>query len=67
MAEPAFVARHRDRNGEIGRKQSYGPGFARGCGDHEILGDVLRKLDEPSLTQLIRDHESGRLEKVCQQ
>jgi hypothetical protein len=41
MAEPAIIARHRDRNGEIGRKhgntlirtlrKTYGPGFARGC------------------------------------
>jgi hypothetical protein len=76
MVEPAIVARHRDRNGEIGRKhgntlirtlrKTYGPGFASVCGDNEALGDVLRKLDEPSLSQLIRDHEGGRLEKVCQ-
>jgi hypothetical protein len=41
--------------------------FARGCGDDEKLGDVLRKLDEPSLAHLIRDHEGGRLKKVCQE
>jgi hypothetical protein len=48
-------------------RKTYGRSFARGCGDDEKLGDVLRKLDEPSLAHLIRDHESGRLKKVCQE
>jgi hypothetical protein len=29
------------------------------------LSDVLAKLDEPSLSQLIRDHEAGKLEQIC--
>jgi len=57
--------RHRDRNGEVSKKhgntligtlrKAYGQSFAEGCGDHEKLSDVLHKLDEPSLRQLIRD------------
>jgi hypothetical protein len=26
---------------------------------------VITKLDEPSLTQLIRDHEARTLEEIC--
>ena len=47
----AIDARHRDKNGEISRKhgntlisrlrKTYGPNFAKGCDDHEKLGDVL--------------------------
>ena len=39
--------------------------FAPGCADHAKLSDVLTKLDEPSLTQLIRDHEAWTLEEIC--
>jgi hypothetical protein len=37
----------------------------RDCGDNETLGEVLHKLDEPSLSKLIHDHEHGRLEQIC--
>lgn len=57
--------RHRDKNGEVSKKHGntligtlrkiYGQHFAPGCGDHEKLVDVLHKLDEPSLAQLVRD------------
>ena len=57
--------RHRDKNGEVSKKhgntligtlrKTYGAHFALGCGDHEKLGDVLHKLDEPSLSHLVRD------------
>ena len=67
--------RHRDKNGEISRKhgntlirtlrRTYGPGFAAGCKDDDKLTDVLHKLDEPSLSHLIRDHEAGYLEQIC--
>ncbi len=70
-----FDSRHRDRTGEISRKHGntlirtlrkhYGAGFAKGCGDDEKLSDVLQKLDEPSLTRLVRDHEVGGLEQIC--
>jgi hypothetical protein len=71
-----FDTRHRDKNGEISRKhgntfihtlrKTYGPAFASGCADNAKLGDVLNKLDEPSLSHLIRDHEAGKLEQICQ-
>ena len=57
--------RHRDKNGEVSKKHGntlirtlraqYGQHFASGCGDEEKLSDVLHKLDEPSLSQLVRD------------
>jgi hypothetical protein len=69
--------RYRDKNGEMSRKHGntlirtlrkhYGDGFAAGCANNEKLGDVLRKLDELSLSRLVRDLESGTLEKVCRQ
>ena len=34
-------------------------------GDNETLTDALHKLDEPSLSKLIHDHEHGRLEQIC--
>jgi hypothetical protein len=67
--------RHRDKNGEIGRKhgnilirtlrRSYGSGFAKDCNNGEKLSDVLHKLDEPSLSRLVQDHERGELEEIC--
>jgi len=70
-------ARHRDKNGEIGRKhgntlirtlrKTYGSSFALGCRDDEKLSDVLHKIDEHSLSGLLRDHQRGRLDDICQQ
>ncbi len=67
--------RHRDKNGEISRKhgntlirtlrKTYGSGFAIGCAEDDKLSDVLAKLDETSLSHLIRDHEAGHLEQIC--
>jgi hypothetical protein len=64
--------RHRDRTGEIAQKHGntfvstlrkiYGPTFAPNCGDSEKLFEALRTLDEPSLTKLVQDHESGELD-----
>jgi hypothetical protein len=75
MARPEAESRHRDKNGEISKKhgntlmstlrKSYGADFAKGCADNERLSDVLHKLDEPSLSKLIRDHSSGRLSDIC--
>ena len=75
MADSALMSRHRDKNGEISKKhgntlirtlrKTYGAQFAKGCADNETLRDVLHKLDEPSLSSLIRDHEAGRLEQAC--
>lgn len=73
MEQPGLNGRHRDKNGEISRKHGntlirtlrkiYGPGFASGCSDNATLRDVLHKLDEPSLSKLVRDHEAGHLER----
>jgi hypothetical protein len=77
MADTAHVSRHRDKNGEIGKKhgntlirtlrKSYGANFAHGCRDDETLGEVLHRLDEPSLSKLIKDHGSGKLADICKQ
>jgi hypothetical protein len=71
----ALDMRHRDKNGEISRKhgntlirtlrRTYGAGFAKGCSDDEKLSDVLHRIDERSLSSLIRDHEAGSLDAVC--
>jgi hypothetical protein len=74
MPEGALLNRHRDTNGEISKKHGstlvstlrniYGRNFARDCADHEKLSDVLHKLDETSLNQLVADHATGILEKT---
>ena len=62
---------YRDKDGEISRKHgdtlirrlriSYGRGFAKSCADHETLSEVLGKLDDKSLSKLVRDHKAGLL------
>ena len=69
--------RHRDKNGEISRKhgntlvgtlrKTYGADFAKGCADSDRLSDVLHKMDESSLSKLVRDHEAGKLGQICNQ
>ena len=71
MDQPGLDQRHRDKDGEIGRKhgntligtlrQTYGETFAPGFDPEAKLADVLMTLDEPSLTALVRDHASGRI------
>jgi hypothetical protein len=73
MEQPGLHGRHRDKGGEIGRKhgntkvrtlrQVYGRSFAAGSNDDMELKDVLLTMDEPSLNQLIHDHERGELDK----
>ena len=47
-------------------RKFYRQHFAEGCGPDEKLSDVLHKLDEPSLSKLVHDHEHGKLtEKVA--
>jgi hypothetical protein len=68
---------HAETHGEIGRKhgntlirtlrKTYGAHFAEGCRDDEKLSDVLHKMDEPSLSKLLRDHEGGKLDEICRQ
>jgi hypothetical protein len=66
--------RYRDQNGDLSLKygnilmrtfrQYYGPAFGKGCGDNERLSDVLKKIDEGSLSELAKDDEAGKLEQV---
>jgi hypothetical protein len=46
-------------------RKTYGSSFSAGRDDKEKLKDVLHKLDEPSLSKLIRDHEAGKLQQIC--
>jgi hypothetical protein len=66
---PMAFERHRDKNGETSRKHGNTlirtSDFAAGCADNEKLSDVLRKLDEPSLSKLMRDQEAGQQEEIC--
>jgi hypothetical protein len=75
MHSMAIDARHRDKNGEIGSKHgdtlvrtlrnTYGSAFAAGCGDDQKLSDVLHKLDDTTLSHLVRDYEAGYLHQIC--
>jgi hypothetical protein len=77
MKQPGLDQRHRDRNGEISRKHGntlvgtlrrvHGQDFAEGFKDTDKLSDVLQTLDEPSLSQLVRDHQAGMLEGKIKQ
>jgi len=72
MEQPGLHGRHRKEVGEINRRhgntlirtlrRAYGAGFAQGATDDERLENVLARLDEHSLSQLVRDHEGGELE-----
>ena len=71
------LSRHRNKDGEISRKhgntlirtlrRTYGPAFAKNCSDTDKLSDVLDKIDEPSLSTLIAEHEWDRLEEICKE
>lgn len=71
MKEPGLDGRHRDKNGEISKKHGntlvstlrkiYGKGFAAGYPDTAQLSEILTQLNETSLSQLRRDHETGHL------
>jgi hypothetical protein len=43
-------------------RKIYGQGFAAGYPETEKLSEVLHQLNETSLSQLRRDHETGHLE-----
>jgi hypothetical protein len=72
MSKAGLDNRHRNKDGEISSKHGsilirtlrkvYGPSFAAGYPETEKLGEVLLKLNETSLSQLRRDHETGHLE-----
>ena len=71
MSKAGLDNRHRNHYGEISHKHGntligtlrriYGQGFAAGYPETEKLSDVLHQLNETSLSQLRRDHETGHL------
>lgn len=71
MKEPGLDGRHRDKDGAISKKHGntlvgtlrkiYGRGFAAGYPDATQLSEVLHQLNETSLSQLRRDHDTGHL------
>jgi hypothetical protein len=77
MKEHALDNRHRDKDGEIGKKHGnalvgtlrkiYGRSFAAGYPDATQLSDVLLQLNETSLSQLRRDHGTGHLDHKIKQ
>jgi hypothetical protein len=77
MNKPGLDGRHRDKNGEISHKHGntllgtlrkiYGKGFAAGYPETTELAEVLLQLNETSLSQLRRDHETGHLEHKISQ
>jgi hypothetical protein len=72
MSKGGLDNRHRNKDGEISGKHGntlirtlrkiYGQSFAAGYPDTEKLSEVLLQLNETSLSQLRRDHETGHLE-----
>jgi hypothetical protein len=72
MSKAGLDSRHRNRDGEISGKHGntlirtlrkvYGQSFAAGYPETEKLSEVLFKLNETSLSQVRRDHETGHLE-----
>jgi hypothetical protein len=72
MSKAGLDNRHRNKDGEISGKHGntlirtlrkvYGQNFAVGYPETEKLREVLFKLNETSLSQLRRDHETGHLE-----
>jgi hypothetical protein len=72
MSKASLDNRHRNKDAEISGKHGntlirtlrkvYGQSFAAGYPETEKLSEVLLKLNETSLSQLRRDHETGHLE-----
>jgi hypothetical protein len=72
MSKASLDNRHRNNDGEISGKHGstlirtlrrvYGQSFAAGYPETEKLSEVLLNLNETSLSQLRRDHETGHLE-----
>ncbi len=72
MSKAGLDNRLRNKDGEISHKQGntlirtlrkiYGLSFAAGYSETEKLSEVLLQLNETSLSQLRRDHETGHLE-----
>jgi hypothetical protein len=72
MSKAGLDNRHRNKDGEISGKHGntligtlrkvYGQNFAAGYPATDKLSEVLLHLNETSLSQLRRDHETGHLE-----
>jgi hypothetical protein len=72
MSKADLDNHHRNKDGEISHKHGntligtlrkvYGQSFAAGYPEAEKLGEVLLQLNQTSLSQLRRDHETGHLE-----
>jgi hypothetical protein len=72
MSKAGLDNRHRDKDGEISHKHGntlirtlrkiYGQSFAAGYPETEKLSEILLQLNETSLSQLRRDHQTGHLE-----
>src|SRR4051794_39544443 len=73
MSKAGLDNRHRNKEGEIGDRYGntlirtlrkvYGQSFAAGYPGTDKLSEVLLKLNETSLSQLRRDHETGHLDR----
>jgi hypothetical protein len=71
MSKAGLDNRHRNKDGEISHKHGntlirtlrkiYGQGFAAGYPETEKLSEVLLQLNETSISQLRREHETGHL------
>jgi hypothetical protein len=71
MSKTGLDNRHRNHDGDISHKYGdtpvrilrkvYGQGFAAGYPETQKLSEVLPQLNETSLSQLRRDHETGHL------
>ena len=68
MSKAGLDNRHRNKDGEISGKhgntliRTLQQSFAAGYPETEKLSEVLLELNETSLSQLRRDHETGHLE-----
>src|SRR2546430_13884867 len=73
MSKAGHANRHRNHDGEISHKHGntligtfrkiYGQSFAAGYPETEKLSEVLLQLNETSLSQLRRDHETRHRSK----
>ena len=72
MSKASLDNRHRNTDGEISAKHGntlirtlrkiYGQSFAAGYPETEKLSEILLNLNQTSLSQLRRDHETRHLE-----
>jgi hypothetical protein len=72
MSKAGLDNRHRNEDSEISQRHGntlirtlhkvYGQSFAAGYPEAEKLSEVLLQLNETSLSQLRRDHETSHLE-----